>query len=221
VQYQLEFQPTLPVVLTERLKLIARPQFTLLDSVPYVDGQGELQRTTGVGDSVLDVVLSPRVGGWLLGLGPSFIFPTANLDQTGQGSWQAGPAAVLGYRRTRWLAGVIVRQWWSFAGAADRPAVSQMHLQYIADLFFTGGWSIGTAPTMKVDWRAASGQQVTFPIGPTFGKTLDAAGGFALKLELELLYVPVHPRDGEQFAIQIHITPVVPPPLRGPLFGGR
>jgi hypothetical protein len=220
-QYQLQFQPTLPVILNRRLKLIARPQFTLLDSVPYLSGSGALRRTTGVGDTVLDLVLSPRGGPWLLGLGPTFIFPTANLDETGQGKWQAGPAAVLGYRRARWLAGAIVRQWWSFAGAEDRRSTSQMHLQYIGQLFFAGGWSIGTAPTVKVDWRAASGQRVTFPFGPIAGKVFDFGGGFALKLELELLYVPVHPSEGEQFALQLYATPALPSPLRQPLFGER
>lgn len=222
VQYQLQFQPTLPVLLTPDLKLITRPEFTLVDDKPYTNGQGELRRTTGVGDTILDLVLSPIAGHWLLALGPTFVFPTANLDQTGQGKWQAGPAGVFGYRAKRWLAGVIAQQWWSFAGAPDRPAVSELHLQYIADLFFADGWSFGTSPTLKVDWRAAAGQQVTFPLGPTLGKVVDFPGGLPVKFELEGLYVPVRPDpNGEQFVIQITITPVIPPLLRGPLFGRR
>ena len=101
-------------------KLIVRPQFTLVDDTPYTS-QGEVLRTTGVGDTNLDIVLSPELGPWLLALGPTFVFPTANLDQTGKGKWQAGPAGVLGYRRPSWLAVLIAEQWWSFAGGSDRP----------------------------------------------------------------------------------------------------
>jgi hypothetical protein len=219
-QYSLKFQPTMPTLLTPDLKLIARPEFTLVDDKPYTK-DGELLRTTGVGDTILDLVLSPVSDPWLIALGPTFVFPTANLDQTGQGKWQAGPAGVAGYRSKIWLAGVIAQQWWSFAGAADRSAVSELHLQYLASYFFGDGWSIGTDPTIKVDWRASSGNRVTFPIGPVFGKVVKVAGTFPVKVEIDATYAPVHPdTNGEQFDLQLKITPVIPALLPGPLFGG-
>src|SRR5262245_506998 len=82
--YTLQFQPTMSLLLSPFLKLITRPEFTLVDDTAYTNGAGELRRTTGVGDTILDVVLSPKLGPWLLGLGSTFVFPTANLDQTGQ-----------------------------------------------------------------------------------------------------------------------------------------
>ena len=215
-QYQLQFQPTLPALLTPGLKLIARPQFTFVDDKPFTS-QGELQRATGFGDTILDLVLSPVSDPWLLALGPTFVFPTASLDRTGQGKWQAGPGSVLGYRTPEWLAALIEQQWWSFGGSADRPSVSQMHLQYLASYFLADGWSVGTAPTIQVDWRATPGNRVTFPLGPNVAKVVKLGEGLPVKFELDALYVPVRPDNGERFSIEIKITPVVPAPITGPL----
>jgi hypothetical protein len=145
--------------------------------------------------------------------GPTFTFPTASVEQTGHGKWEIGPAGVVGYHAPTWLAGVIGQQWFSYAGDADRASVSELHLQYIADWFFGDGWSIGTSPTMKVNWNAASGQQVTFPFGPSIAKAVKFGDALPVKFELDLLYVPVHPDNGEQAIFQLKVIPVVPSPL--------
>ena len=203
-------------MLTRSLKIIARPEFTLVDSKPFVS-HGDLDRTTGVGDTIFDLVLSPVVHPWLLALGSTFVFPTANLDETGQGKWQAGPAGVVGYRARPWLAALIAQQWWSFAGATSRPAVTELHLQYIASYFFGDGWSVGTDPTLKVDWRAAPGNQVTIPFGPNVAKVVRFADSVPVKFQLDALYVPVTPEKGPQCIIEVKITPVVAALLPGPL----
>ena len=210
---KLQLQPTMPIILDDRLKLIVRPELTLVDDTPYTDGAGGLRRTTGFGDTVLDLVIGPRTTPWLVAFGPTFVFPTASVDQTGQGQWQIGPAGVVGYHGGTWLAGAIAQQWFSYAGAADRASVSELHLQYFASWFFGDGWSIGTSPTMKVSWNAASGQQVTFPFGPNIAKVVKLGEQLPVKLELDLLYVPVHPDHGDQAIFQIKVTPVVPSPL--------
>lgn len=209
----LRLQPTMPVLLGDYLKLIARPRFTLVDDKPYTGSGGALQRTTGLGDTIFDLVLSPRPVPWRLALGPTFVFPTASLEQTGQGKWQIGPAGVAGYRTRKWLAGFIFQQWFSFAGDPSRQAVSELHLQYLASWFFDDGWSVGTQPTMKVQWNAAPGQQVTFPFGPSIGKVVKVGGRLPVKFELDLLYTPIHPNNGEEASFQIKVIPVVPSPL--------
>ena len=78
--HNLLFQPVLPLSLTEDWNLINHPVFTLVNSVPYANSQGTVSRTTGFGDTTLVELVSPGpslVGPWLLGLGPSAIFPTA------------------------------------------------------------------------------------------------------------------------------------------------
>lgn len=212
-EYRLRLQPAMPMILDRRFKLIARPEFTLLDDKPYAAAGGALRRSAGFGDTILDLVLAPRAAPWLLALGPTFVFPTASAEPLGQGKWQIGPAGVFGYRARTWLAGVILQQWFSYAGDADRQSVSELHLQYLASWFFGDGWSIGTSPTMQVDWNAASGQRVTFPLGPSFGRVARLGGTLPVKLELDLFYVPVHPDGGQQAVFQLKVTPVVPSPF--------
>jgi len=70
------FQPVLPIGLTKDLNLITRPVIPLYDSVPHETASGEFARTTGFGDIILLELLSPAHSGhWILGPGPTFIFP--------------------------------------------------------------------------------------------------------------------------------------------------
>lgn len=205
-QNQFQFQPTLPVALGDRLKLIVRPQFTLVNDTVYVNASDQVQRTTGVGDTVLDLAIGPRSDPWLVALGPTFVFPTANLQQTGKGMWQVGPGGVLGYRTDRWLAGVIVQQWVSYAGS--RSPVSAMNLQYLGNYVFGDGWSVGTSPTMTVNWKAAPDERVTFPVGVTLGKVV-RPWALPVKLSIETDYCPVRAPNAPQAIIQLTVAPVV------------
>ena len=94
----LQFQPVLPLALTHDWNLITRPVFQVMNSTPYVNESGNLHRVTGFGDTILATLLSPSpklAGPWLLGLGPTFIFPSATNSRLGQNKWQFGPAACL------------------------------------------------------------------------------------------------------------------------------
>ena len=95
--YDMQFQPVLPVSLTKDWNLITRPVIPLYNSVPVPTGTGTFNQNTGLGDTILLEMFSPaNTGPWLLGAGPTFIFPTATNKYTGQGKWQSGPAAVVG-----------------------------------------------------------------------------------------------------------------------------
>ena len=83
----LQFQPVLPLALTDDWNLITRPVFQVMNSTPYVNESSHLHRVTGFGDTILATLLSPSpklAGPWLLGAGPSFIFPTATNSRLGQ-----------------------------------------------------------------------------------------------------------------------------------------
>jgi hypothetical protein len=113
----LQFQPVLPISLTGDWNLITRPVIPLFVSQPHPVPAGaspgvDIETTTGFGDMILLEMLSPAssiAGNWLLGVGPTFIFPTASTDVTGQGKWQAGPSAVVGYLSQRWILGAFVQ----------------------------------------------------------------------------------------------------------------
>jgi hypothetical protein len=113
------FQPVLPLSLTKDWNLITRPVMPFYNIVPHETAPGQFARAAGLGDLALVELLSPaHSGNWVLGAGPTFIFPTATSEFTGQGKWQAGPSVVVGYLTKKFFLGVFPQQWWSIGGAA-------------------------------------------------------------------------------------------------------
>jgi len=213
------FQPVLPIALTKDLNLINRPVIPLYNSVPHETAPGEFDRTTGFGDITLLELFSPAHSGhWILGAGPTFIFPSASSDFTGQGKWQAGPAVVIGYLTKQFIVGVFPQWWWSFAGDSSRPDTSQMNLQPFAAWFLGEGWNIGYSGNVLADFKAPSDNRWTVPIGLEIGKVVKL-GKLPVKIELAGQYMPIHPDHvGQQWNIQFSLTPVIPKLIKEPLF---
>jgi hypothetical protein len=222
--YTVDFQPTLPVSLdrlglgrqawASGLGVVAQLTLPFVETVPLAPGSGGGARSSGLGDIQLGAVLAPtRRSGWLWGIGPTFVFPSASDDALGQGKWQAGPAAVAGYMGKKWTAYAIAQQWWSFAGAHDRPATSQLSLEYVLLRSLPGRWQVGMQPTLSADWKASGGNRVSFPVGLGAGRTI-RIGGIPVQLWLEADYYPVRPDDvsGPRWGVQLQVIPVVPPP---------
>jgi hypothetical protein len=213
-----QFQPVLPISLTKDWNLISRPVFQVLNSNPYINQSENLHRVTGFGDTVFVTLLSPSddlVGNWLLGVGPTFIFPTASNTRLGQNKWQMGPAGVVGYLGKNFIAGLFPQQWWSIGGAGSNTT-SQLNLQYFVAYFLRDGWSIGTSPSMLVNWYArGSGNMVTFPIGLSVSK-VQRIGILPIRFALQGQYMPVHPDVfGQKWNLQVTIAPVMPKLTRG------
>src|SRR5262245_6204137 len=213
------FQPVLPIALTKDLNLINRPVIPLYNSVPHETAPGEFERTTGFGDITLVELLSPAHSGhWILGAGPTFIFPSASSDFTGQGKWQVGPAAVIGYLSKHFIVGAFPQWWWSFAGDSSRPDTAQMNLQPFAAVFLGEGWNIGYSGNILAAFKAPSSTTWTVPIGMEIGKVVKF-GKLPIKIELAGQYMPIHPDHvGQQWNIQLSLTPVIPKLIKEPLF---
>ena len=98
------FQPVLPVALTKDWNLITRPVMPFYNIVPHEVHPDEFARDAGLGDLALVELLSPaHSGNWILGAGPTAIFPTATSMFTGQGKYQLGPTVVVGYLTKQYL----------------------------------------------------------------------------------------------------------------------
>lgn len=218
------FQPVLPVAISDDWNLITRPVITAFNSVPHPREDRvpiEWTRTQTFGDSVLMELFSPSpkvAGSWLLGLGPTFIFPTANSKWTGQGKYQVGPAGLVGYLDEKWIAGVLVQQWTSFSGAGrSRDNVSQMNLQPFAALFFDHGWSVGYSGNILANFKASGGNVWTVPIGVGAGKIVKF-GKLPVKLNLAVQYMAIRPDEfGQKWNFQLMVVPVLPKLIKGNL----
>jgi hypothetical protein len=225
----LQFQPVMPVALTGNWNLITRPVLQLFNSAPYPESSPfpvphvAINRSTAFGDTILLEMLSPSpkfVGNWLLGIGPTFIFPTAFDVHNGQGKWQVGPAAVVGYLSKKWILGAFLQDWISYAGQTNRDSVHQMNLQPIAAYFLPNGWSIGYSGNVLANWREEkSGDVWTVPIGVAVTKVVKL-GKLPVKIGLAGQYMPIHPETfGQKWNIQVSFTPVIPKLVKGELFG--
>src|SRR5215475_13963961 len=196
-----------------------QPVMPFYNIVPHETSPGEFNRDAGLGDLALLELFSPaNSGNWVLGVGPTAIFPTATSHFTGQGKWQLGPAFVAGYLTKEYFIGVFPQQWFSFAGEHSRPDTNQMNLQPIASIFFGEGWDLGYSGNILINWNAPSPDVWTVPIGLGLGKVVKF-GRLPVKIQLAVQYIPVHPRiSGQEWNVQVEITPVIPKLIKGVLF---
>jgi hypothetical protein len=213
------FQPVMPVSLTKDWNLITRPVMPIYSIVPHETHPDEFARDAGLGDLALVELLSPaNSGNWVLGAGPTAIFPTATSMFTGQGKWQLGPTVVAGYLTKQYFIGVFPQQWWSIGGQHGKPDTNQMNLQPIASIFFGEGWSLGYSGNILADWNAPPHDVWTVPIGVGLAKVVKF-GRLPVKINLAVQYMPVHPRiSGQEWNVQVSITPVMPKLIKGVLF---
>jgi len=217
------FQPVMPVGISDAWNLITRPVLPLVASVPHpgTAPPSDVDRAVGFGDTTLLQLISPGselVGNWLLGAGPSWIFPSASSDFTGQGKYQVGPGVLVGYLSEKWILGALVQNWWSFAGDGDRAATRGMNLQPIAAYFLPRGWSVGYSGNILADWNAPkSSNKWTVPIGIAVNK-VQKIGKLPVKFSLAGQWMPVQPqRYGQTWNLQLQVTPVIPKLIRGNL----
>jgi hypothetical protein len=216
--YNLYFQPVMPVSLTKDINLITRPVITLYNSVPVPTGPDSSDRKTTFGDMILAQVLSPAgTEPWIVGVGPTWIFPTAGSDFTGQGKWQVGPAVGGGYITKEFMIAALAQQWWSFAGDADRKDTSQLNLLPLIYRFFGDGWSVGYSGNILADWKARSGERWTVPLGLSVAKVV-MLGKLPVQIQIGGQYFVERPTGGPEWNVQLQVTPVIPKLITGTLF---
>jgi len=212
------FQPALPVPVGKNKDkiFIARPVFPFVKTPvldPLQPGRVE-KHEWGFGDMQVFAMLGPnKEDGTVLGVGGTFILPTASRDELGAGKWQAGPAAMWFYMGKPWVFGAVLQHWWSFAGESDRSHTSRTELQYVIRRSLSGGWSLGMGPTISYDWTADPDDRLTVPIGLGITRTV-RIGNTPVKMRFEPQYSIIKPdNSGTEWNIRIQIAPVIRSPF--------
>ena len=219
------FQPVVAVAIDADWNLITRPVIPLFVSNPHPAPEpgdpANIARSTAFGDVTLLQLVSPSpelAGNWLLGLGPTWLLPTAGSDFTGQGKYQVGPATLVGYLSDKWILGGLLQTWWSFAGSGQRDEVAQMNLQPVAAYFLPNGWSVGYNGNVLANWKNEAGSDWTVPIGMQIAKVVKLGGKLPVRLALGVQWMAVQPElYGQQWNLQLAVTPVIPKLIRGQL----
>lgn len=212
------FQPLISLRLTEKQGLIIRPMVPIVNSVPHLDQSGQNDRTAGFGDTVLALALPrPLLGGRLMvAAGPTFIFPTATNDLLSQRALQVGPDAGAVLLGKRFISYAFLQQWFKVGG--DGQDTNHMSGVFNFTYLFANGWTVGTQPTLSVNWEALEDERGTFGIGPQVGKMCKCAGLPTL-FQVQVQYFPIRPSvAGPTWNIQLQATPTIPALLKKALF---
>jgi hypothetical protein len=125
---------------------LVRPTFSLV-TVPSSRGGAR----TELGDTQLfDLAVLPwprKESGFRIGIGPTFVFPTATSRSAGQSSWQAGPAFAVVYTGVPGLlAGLLFQEPISFAySSPGRAPLNTIEIQPAIVLHVWRGWYLRSA----------------------------------------------------------------------------
>jgi hypothetical protein len=201
--YNLNFQPVIPIELDPSWNLIVRP------IVPYyslVVPGGE--RVTGLGEIVLETFFSPsKASAFIWGIGPAFSFPTATNEAVATGCFAIGPVIAAVYMEGPWVIGALFTQLNAFArmGSAHLDTSS---LQVFLNYNLPKAWAIGTAPTFFVNWNQP-GEQWTVPVGAAISKTISIAKQ-PISLSFSYYANVVHPEGGSPWLTRMVVTFMFP-----------
>jgi hypothetical protein len=156
---------------------LIRPTFALV-TVPSSRGGSR----TEFGDlQLFDLAVLPwldrKKTGLLIGLGPTFVFPTATSRSAGQGSWQIGPAFGAVYTGVPGLLlGFIAQNPVSFAYTSpNRTPQNTLVIQPVFALHLWDKWYLRSAEaTWIMGWH--QGSPTTLPLSLGIGRTIVRSG---------------------------------------------
>jgi hypothetical protein len=221
------FQPILPVPLygegKEQWKMINRPTIPVIFRGAVPTGLDTFDHETGLGDITWPMMLTPPAGNWMLGLGPTWLFPTATEDAFGREQFGVGPSAIFGYKTKKFVVGVQPQYFFkigSIGNQANKPDASFMNLLYFGFLNLPEAWQVGFNPVITYDDKATKGNKWNVPIGLDVSKTT-AIAGKPVKFQFGLEYSVVSQDDfGKRFMIKLNVIPVIQGLIKNPIFGG-
>ena len=175
-KWQLNLQPVIPVSISEDWNMISRTILPVIDQHDVVNDDSQ----SGIGDTTQSLFFSPKkptASGWIWGVGPAFLLPTASDDLLGTGKWSIGPTAVvLKQTETGWSYGALANHLWSVAGDDQRANVSNTFLQPFLTKSLGKGQTVTVNLEASYDWNAG---EATIPLNVTYSKVIKLGGQMA------------------------------------------
>jgi hypothetical protein len=170
----MNFQPVVPIKLSEHLNLITR---YIIPIITQYNLTGENTSQSGLSDATISAFLSPSKtkNGLTWGAGAAFLVPTATNQDLGTGKFGVGPTIVVLKQGHGITLGALANQIWSVAGQADRAAVSQMFIQPFFTFNWKSGAGIGAVGSITQNWETkifASSVAIPFSGITKFGKQI-------------------------------------------------
>ncbi len=165
----LNFQPVVPFSMNDDWNAISRTILPVVSQDDIFPGAGS---QSGLGDVVQSVFFSPKQptqSGWIWGVGPVFLLPTATDDLLGADKWGVGPTAVALKQNGPWTYGGLVNHVWSVAGDDDRQDINSTFLQPFLSYTTPGAATFTVNSESTYDWKS---EQWGVPLNSTATKVI-------------------------------------------------
>jgi hypothetical protein len=202
----LNVQPVIPVPLNKDWNLITRTIVPVVYQDSIADG---VDSEFGLGDIVQSFFLSPKAptsGGWIWGIGPAFLWPTATDNSLGSEKWGLGPTVVLLRQEHGLTYGVLANHIWSYAGDDDRKNVNATFIQPFISYTTTTHTTFGINTESTYDWTASDW---TVPINLTVSQLLKI-GKQPVQLSIGPRYYAASPDGGPEWGARFTVTFLFP-----------
>lgn len=173
-------QPVIPFSLNDDWNVVSRTIVPVAWSEDIAPGGGE---RFGLKDTLQSFFLTPKApgpDGFIWGLGPAILIPTATDPFLGGEKWATGPTGVILKQTGPWTVGVLSNQLWSFAGSTQRSNVSSTFIQPFISYTTPDAWTFTLQSESTYDWIGRSWSiPVNFVVTKllTFGTQTVSVGG--------------------------------------------
>ncbi|MEE4296567.1 MAG: transporter, partial [Wenzhouxiangella sp.] len=160
-RWSLNIQPVIPVSINDKWNMISRTIVPLIDQKDIFPGAGS---QSGLGDVLQSIFFSPvepTESGWIWGVGPAFLLPTASDDLLGTEKWSLGPSAVALRQSGPWTYGGLANHITSVAGSSDRADINSSFVQPFVSYTTPNAWTFTLQTEATYDWE---GEEWSIPV---------------------------------------------------------
>ena len=221
----INFQPSLPISLTQGVNLFVRPFIPVILTQPFYGDNGFEQKGINLGNISADVAVGKTWPSKTITIVGAFAgFPTATDKALRTKEVTLGPEIMVAQLFSWGALGVMVNHAWGVSGNTDdevdpdefsimeniprHASITAGQYFYVVNL--KNAWQITGQPTWAYNHRADKGGRFTFPIGTGVNK-VTKFGKLPIKLTMQYWYYVAAPDAfGPQHQIRLQIAPVVP-----------
>jgi hypothetical protein len=204
-RFTLNIQPVIPFELNDDWNLITR---TILPVINVEAPAKGAESAFGLGDVVQSFFFSPKekIGGWIVGGGPVFLYPTATDDILGFGKWGMGPTVVALQQSGPWTYGALVNHLWSLGGDSDRGDVSATFLNPFVSYITPTKTTFSISPEVTYDWET---EKWLVPVNLVVSQ-LFKIGNQPIQVALGGRYYFDAPSGGPEWGLRLGVTLLFP-----------
>jgi hypothetical protein len=205
MRYTVNVQPVIPFSLTRDWNVITRTIMPIIHAESPVAGGDD---ASGLGDILQSFFFSPKepMHGWIWGVGPAFLYPSATDEVLGSEKWGGGPTAVVLRQDSGWTYGILANHVASFAGDDDRAEVNSTFLQPFLNYTSRTHTTLGLNTESTLDWVT---DQWTVPIN-VFANQVVKIRGLPLSFTLGGRPYADRPTGGPDWGLRFVLTLLFP-----------